>query len=139
MVKDMSMQVTGLVINERHIAPLDATLENLLSQSQARCVLLINRDDGSLITSKGFVQSLDTTSLAALAAAAFASSREIARLIGETEFSVLFHQGEREHIHVTIAGPHALLMTLYDDLTTIGLVRICAREAGNRIDQVFSH
>jgi len=130
--------LTGLVIGAQDLPRLEGALDGLLQQSQARCALLINRDDGSLITARGFVHSLDTTSLAALAAGAFASAREIARLIGEPEFSVLFHQGQREHIHVNLAGEHALVMVLFDDLTTVGLVRLCAREAAAKIADVLS-
>jgi len=125
----MSEMWTDLVIREEDLVDLDRALQHMLRQSLAKCVLLINRDDGSLITSQGFLEDLDTISLAALAAGAFASAREIARLVGEPEFSVLFHQGEREHVHVNLAGSHGLLMTLFDDRTTVGLVRICAREA----------
>ena len=72
------------------------------------------------------------------AAGTFASAREIARLIGEPEFSVLFHQGQREHVHVNLAGPHGLLMTLFDDTTTVGLVRLCARWACASIQRVLA-
>ena len=70
----------------------------LVSQSLATCALVISRNDGSLITVHGVLEGLDTVSLAALAAGSFASAREIACLVGEPEFSVLFHQGEHEHV-----------------------------------------
>ena len=118
-----------LVIREADVAEFDQALQNLLRLSLAKCALLINRNDGSLITTQGYLDDMDTSSLGALAAGAFASAREIARLVGESEFSVLFHQGQREHVHVNLAGQHGLLMTLFDDRTTVGLVRLCAREA----------
>ena len=129
---------TNLVIREEALPELERALDDMLQRCQAECALLISRDDGSLITARGFVRSLDTTSLAALAAGAFASAREIARLIGEPEFSVLFHQGRREHIHVGLAGGQALLMVLFNDLTTVGLVRLCGRECGAKIEQILS-
>ncbi len=128
----------SLVIQEGAHEKLEGALDEMLEQSRAESALLISRDDGSLISARGFVSSLDTTSLAALAAAAFASGRELARLIGETEFSVLFHQGKREHIHVNLAGDHVLLMVLFNDLTTVGMVRICARECATRIEKILS-
>jgi predicted regulator of Ras-like GTPase activity (Roadblock/LC7/MglB family) len=131
-------QVADLIIREEDLVILDRVLQHTLRQSLAKCVLLINRNDGSLITSQGFLEDLDTISLGALAAGAFASAREIARLVGEPEFSVLFHQGEREHVHVNLAGHHGLLMTLFDDRTTVGLVRLCAREACAEIERVLT-
>ena len=130
-------QTADLVIHEEDVQRLDRALQRMLHQSLAKCVLLVNRNDGSLITSQGTLDDLDTVSLGALAAGAFASAREIARLVGEPEFSVLFHQGEREHVHVNLAGSNGLLMTLFDDRTTVGLIRICAREACEEIRGVL--
>lgn len=131
-------QTADLVITEADAAQFDRALQTMLRDSRARGVILINRDDGSVLSAHGFLESLDTTSLGALAAGAFASAREIARLIGEPEFSVLFHQGRHEHVHVNLAGSHGLLMTLFDDNTTVGLVRLCARRACSAVDRVFS-
>ena len=131
-------QVADLVIREEDLVIYDQVLQRMLRQSLSKCVLLINRNDGSLITSQGFLEDLDTISLGALAAGAFASAREIARLVGEAEFSVLFHQGEREHVHVNLAGNQGLLMTLFDDRTTVGLVRLCAREACAQIERMLA-
>jgi predicted regulator of Ras-like GTPase activity (Roadblock/LC7/MglB family) len=132
------IEATGLVITEAQLADIDAALDEMLTGAKASSVLLINSDDGSLITARGVSEELDTTSLAALAAGAFASTREIARLIGEPEFTVLFHQGRRAHVHVNLAGDRGLLMTLFADDTTVGLVRLCARKTCARINHLLS-
>lgn len=132
------IQETGLVITEHCLSELEVVLEEMLAGSKATCVLLINSNDGSPLTSRGSTSDLDTTSLAALAAGAFASTREIALLVGEPEFTVLFHQGKRHHLHVNLAGEHGLLMTLFSDDTTVGLVRLCARKACARIELLLS-
>ena len=124
------------MIYENDQKEAEEALHFLLAESQAKCALLISRD-GSLICQQGETASLDTTSLAALAAGCFAATKEIARLIGEPEFSVLFHQGEHESIHVSLVGEEALLMMLFDDRTTIGLVRIMAKEASRRLSKIF--
>lgn len=131
-------ETTDLIIREGDLARLDAALAKMLQDARARCVILINRDDGSVLAAQGLLDSLDTMSLGALAAGAFASAREIARLIGEPEFSVLFHQGKREHVHVNLAGDHGLLMALFDDSTTVGLVRLCARRACDAVARVLT-
>ena len=131
-------QTMGLIIQIEDLAELEEVLKEMLRGSQAQCVLLINQDDGSLIGLQGDTTALDTTSLAALAAGAFASAGEIARLIGEPEFDVLYHQGRRRHVHVNLAGKHGLLMTIFDDNTTVGLVRLCARKAAVRVKIVLS-
>jgi len=129
---------TDLVITANDLAEWEGALQEMLRSSGARCVLLVNRDDGSVLASEGFVDALDRTSLGALAAGAFASAREIAHLVGEEEFSVLFHQGKRYHIHVNVAGERGLVMTIFDDGTTVGLVRLCARKASLCIGRALS-
>jgi predicted regulator of Ras-like GTPase activity (Roadblock/LC7/MglB family) len=132
------IETTGLVITEAQLADIESALDEMLTGAKASSVLLVNSDDGSLLAVRGLTEELDTTSLAALAAGAFASTREIARLIGEPEFTVLFHQGKRSHVHVNLAGDRGLLMTLFGDETTVGLVRLCARKACLRVEHAMS-
>jgi predicted regulator of Ras-like GTPase activity (Roadblock/LC7/MglB family) len=98
--------------------------------------LLVDKD-GHLITRQGFTHSLDTTALAALLAGSFASTKEIARLVGEPEFSVLFHQGKKDHIHMSIVGDRSILVVIFDDRTTIGMVRLYAKETAAELARVF--
>ena len=121
---------------EEDIEQLDAILARFLEASQSKCALLVDKD-GHLVTKKGFTQAFDTMSLAALVAGAFASTREVARLLGETEFSVMFHQGRNEHIHITLVTERALLVIVFDDRTTIGMVRLYAEDLGKRVAGIF--
>jgi len=127
----------SLIIYQAEIEKINLTLKRLLKGSEAKCALLVDKD-GHLVTRQGFTQSLDTTSLAALLAGSFASTREIARLVGEPEFSVLFHQGKRDHIHMSLVGDRSILVVVFDDRTTIGMVRLYAKEAASELEQVFN-
>jgi predicted regulator of Ras-like GTPase activity (Roadblock/LC7/MglB family) len=126
-----------LVIYEEQIERIEEALRKLIKDAQAKCVLLVDKD-GHLITRQGFTQSLDTTALAALLAGSFASTREIARLVGEPEFSVLFHQGKKDHIHITLVGERTILAVIFDDRTTIGMVRLYAKEASEDLQRILS-
>ncbi len=131
------MKQDDLVIYEEQIEQIEKTLRRLIKDAQAKCVLLVDKD-GHLITRQGFTQSLDTTALAALLAGSFASTREIARLVGEPEFSVLFHQGKKDHIHISLVGERTILAVIFDDRTTIGMVRLYAKEVSESLNQVLS-
>ncbi len=131
------MRQGDLVIYEEQIGKIEKALGRLIRDAQAKCVLLVDKD-GHLITRQGFTQSLDTTALAALLAGSFASTREIARLVGEPEFSVLFHQGKKDHIHITLVGERTILAVIFDDRTTIGMVRLYAKEASENLEKIFS-
>ncbi|MHC4884986.1 MAG: roadblock/LC7 domain-containing protein [Planctomycetota bacterium] len=133
---EATMRRNRLVFYEQDIEEINASLDKFLEASQARCVLLVDLE-GHLVTSKGFIEGLDTTSIAALVAGSFASTREVARKLGETEFSVLFHQGANESIHVTLVSDRALAVILFDDRTTIGMVRLYAQQVADDLTTIF--
>ena len=130
------MSDDSLIIYEEEIATIDKLLKTMLKGAEAKCALLVDKD-GHLITRQGFTHSLDTTALAALLAGSFASTKEIAKLVGEPEFSVLFHQGKKDHIHMSIVGERSILVVIFDDRTTIGMVRLYAKETAKELAGVF--
>lgn len=130
------MPDNSLIIYEEEIKQIDAIVSKMLKGCEAKCALLVDKD-GHLITRQGFTHSLDTTALAALLAGSFASTKEIARLVGEPEFSVLFHQGKKDHIHMSIVGERSILVVVFDDRTTIGMVRLYAKETALELAEVF--
>jgi len=126
----------NLIIYEEEIEKIDVILGKMLKGAEAKCALLVDKD-GHLITRQGFTHSLDTTALAALLAGSFASTKEIARLVGESEFSVLFHQGKKDHIHMSLVGDRSIMVVIFDDRTTIGMVRLYAKEAATELSNIF--
>jgi predicted regulator of Ras-like GTPase activity (Roadblock/LC7/MglB family) len=126
------------VLYEEEIEQIDRVLTRLIKEAEAKCALLVDKD-GHLITRQGFTHTLDTTALAALLAGSFASTREIARLVGEPEFSVLFHQGKRDHIHISLIGERTILVVIFDDRTTIGMVRLYAKEVSEELLEFLSN
>ncbi len=130
------MTEDSLILYEEEINRIDGIISKLLKGAEAKCSLLVDKD-GHLITRQGFTSSLDTTALAALLAGSFASTKEIAKLVGEPEFSVLFHQGKKDHIHMSLVGERSILAVVFDDRTTIGMVRLCAKEAADKLAEVF--
>jgi predicted regulator of Ras-like GTPase activity (Roadblock/LC7/MglB family) len=125
-----------LIIYEEEINKIETLLTKMLKGAEAKCALLVDKD-GHLITRQGFTHSLDTTALSALLAGSFASTREIARLVGESEFSVLFHQGKKDHIHMSLVGERSILVVVFDDRTTIGMVRLYAKETAVELAKIF--
>jgi predicted regulator of Ras-like GTPase activity (Roadblock/LC7/MglB family) len=121
---------------EKDVLHISMILNGFLKETDAKTCLVIDRA-GSPICVEGDSSSLDTISLSALAAGAFASTREIAHLLGESEFTVLYHQGKKGHIHVSYVDAETLMLTIFDNNTTIGLVRLCSRETEEKIAKVM--
>jgi len=121
---------------EEDIEEIDSILMDFLDAAQAKCILVVDRE-GHLVTKKGFTRSFDTTSLSALVAASFASTKAMAEVLGETQFLVLSHQGTTEHIHIALASGRALLVIVFDDRTTLGMVRLHASEVTSRVAEAL--
>ncbi len=125
------------VIYKGQFERIGGVLRKLLRESEAKCSLLVDKD-GHLIAKQGFTHSLDTTGLAALLAGSFASTKEMAKLLGESEFSVLFHEGKRDNIHVSLVGQRSILGVVFDDRTTVGMVRLYVREAERELEEILT-
>jgi predicted regulator of Ras-like GTPase activity (Roadblock/LC7/MglB family) len=130
------MRRARMIFYEEDVARIDGVLDEFLSASQARAVLLVD-SEGHLVTRKGMTSSFDTDSLAALVAGSFASTRELARILGEAEFSVIFHQGKNENIQISMVSERALLVIIFDDRTTVGMVRIYCQELTQQLGAIF--
>jgi predicted regulator of Ras-like GTPase activity (Roadblock/LC7/MglB family) len=126
----------GVVLLEEDALQISQILNGFLRETDAKSCLVIDRG-GQLIAVEGNSSGLDTMSLSALAAGAFASAKEIARLVGETEFTVLYHQGKKGHIHVSHVDDNTLMMAIFDDTTTVGIVRLYSRETEEKIAEVM--
>jgi len=101
-------------------------MERLLQESGAHSALLVDRG-GQLLVQAGDRPAFDATTFATLTAADFSANDQLARLLGETDFTSLFHQGERESMLVSDIARRAILVVLFDSRTTLGLVRLRLR------------
>ena len=61
----------------------------------------------------------------------------MAKLLGEDEFSVPFHQGKKDSVQLSLIGERTLLATIFDERTTIGMVRLYAKEASSKLTGIF--
>jgi predicted regulator of Ras-like GTPase activity (Roadblock/LC7/MglB family) len=131
------MKAHGMVIQERDAAGINEVLGRFLREAGAAEALLIDRG-GRLLAMDGVSRALDTVSISALAAAAFSSTCAMAQLLGETEFTVLFHQGNKESMHVSTVDDQAILLAIFGERTTVGMVRLFAKEAATAIGQILT-
>lgn len=113
----------NIVITDKDMKKIDYFLNKMLSSSMAHSVLLIDRS-GQLIAHHGNTPELDIVSLSALTAANFGATAEIARILGEEEFTLLFHKGKNENVYFSAVGEHVIMVTLFDDQTSLGLIRL---------------
>jgi predicted regulator of Ras-like GTPase activity (Roadblock/LC7/MglB family) len=133
---DASIRENRLVFYRDDMKAIDGILEEFLRLSNARCALLVDKG-GHMITQSGTTKSIDTDTISALVAGSFAATKEMARVLGEEEFTVLFHQGVRDNIQLALVGDRTLFTVIFDDTTTIGMVRLYANETSKKLEEVF--
>ena len=115
---------------------VDRLLRSFLAESEARAALLVERT-GQLIGSAGECAHLDLPAFASLAAADFSANDQLAAMLGEQEFSSLYHQGERESLYLVDVARRVILVVLFDQRATLGMIRIRVRGVVRELAALF--
>lgn len=126
----------GLVLYEEDSKLIDKELQKLNQLSRAKVAFLVDKD-GQLISCVGETSGIDTTSLASLTAGNIAATGGMAKLLGEKEFSILFHEGEKDNIHISLVGQRAILVVIFDDRSSLGLIRLRVKRSVSALTQIF--
>jgi predicted regulator of Ras-like GTPase activity (Roadblock/LC7/MglB family) len=124
------------VMFEEEFARINAICERLRSEANAQVVFIVDKN-GQLIAASGDTEHLDTTSLASLTAGNVAATGGIAKLLKEKEFATQFHEGEKANIHIQIVGQRVILVVIFDQRSSLGLVRLRVRKASEELNRVF--
>lgn len=130
------MMGSDLVMYEEAFRKINAELQKLHKQSNLKVVFLSDKN-GQLIASAGETHDIDTTSLASLTAENIAATGGIARLLGEKEFTILFHEGEKDNIHISLIGQRVILVVIFDQRSSLGLVRLRVKKASETLVRIF--
>jgi predicted regulator of Ras-like GTPase activity (Roadblock/LC7/MglB family) len=122
---------------EEEFERIKQLLNTLRMDASAKIVFLVDKN-GQQIAGAGEVNLVDSTSLASLTAGNVAATDGLARLIGEKEFSILFHEGRKDNIHISIVGQRLILVVIFDERSSLGLVRLRVRKASSDIERVLN-
>lgn len=127
---------SSLVMYDEEYQRIMVLIEKLQRESNSKVIFLVDKN-GQLIAATGETEHLDTTSLASLTAGNIAATGGLAKLIGEKEFSILFHEGEKDNIHISIIGGRVILVVIFDERSSLGLVRLRVKKASEELGSVF--
>ena len=130
------MASPDLVMYEEEYQQIKDTLQRLQVDANAKIVFLVDKN-GQQIAVHGDMRGVDTTSLASLTAGNVAATDGLAKLIGEKEFSILFHEGEQDNIHISIVAQRVILVVIFDDRSSLGLVRLRVKKASAELEKIF--
>jgi len=127
----------NIIIYESDKTKLEAILTGFIEQSSARLAMIVD-NGGMILTRKGDFNGIDIQPLAALTAGSYASTQALAKVIGETEFTGVTHQGKRNSMFISMVAKFGLLVVVFDANSTIGMVRLSARETIKKLEPVIA-
>ncbi|HAD04292.1 MAG: dynein regulation protein LC7 [Desulfuromonadales bacterium GWD2_61_12] len=127
---------SNFVMYDEEFKRINTVIEKLLREANSKVIFLVDKN-GQLITAVGETEHLDTTSLASLTAGNIAATGGLAKLIGEKEFSILFHEGEKDNLHISIVASRVILVVIFDSRSSLGLVRLRVKKASDELTVIF--
>ena len=125
------------VLFEEEFTQLVAVCASLRDSASAKAVFLIDKN-GQLLASSGDTKDLDTTSLATLTAGNMAATDGLAQVLGEKGFGIQFHEGENENVHISVVDTRMILVVLFDQRSSLGLVRLRVKQATEELGRVLA-
>jgi predicted regulator of Ras-like GTPase activity (Roadblock/LC7/MglB family) len=130
------MRDTQLVMYDEDFRRVLSVIQRLVRDANAKGVFVVDRN-GQLIGEAGEMRGIDTTSLASLTAGCIAATGGLAKIVGEEDFPVHFHQGQRDNLHITLVSSRIILVVIFDDRSSLGLVRLRVKKAGAELARIF--
>lgn len=124
-------------LSQDQLEQIEALLQNDLIGIGVHSVLLIDMAGNIIAKSDNGECGHDLYSLAALASANFAAVDTMAKIVGENEFSLLFHKGEKESIHFSRVYEDFLLIAIFGPEVALGLLRLRVADVVERIKSIW--
>lgn len=128
----------SLILTKSDVAEIEEIIQKELLDSGAGHVLIVDMA-GNLILERGSLDVDDAMALAVLSAANFAATAQIAKLLGEEDFTLLFHKGDKKNMHFSRLGKDHIILTLFDDGVSLGLIRLKTNNVTGRVLAVLSN
>ena len=124
-------------LGQEQLDGMEEILQQDLIDVGVRCVFLIDMA-GNIIANRDNGESQhDVYSLAALAAGNFGAVSAMAKIIGEGEFSLLFHKGKKENIHFNKIATEFLMITIFSNDISLGFLRLKVNESVEKIKNIL--
>ena len=124
------------ILTQNQLDCIDKAISENLVATGITYVVLIDMAGNTITKHATGDCILDTMAFSALAAGNFAAVDAMAKLVGETEFSLLFHKGEKSSIHFSKVNDAFLLITMFDKDISLGLVRLKVASTIDRINAI---
>jgi predicted regulator of Ras-like GTPase activity (Roadblock/LC7/MglB family) len=126
-----------MMFNKSQLKAIDKVISTDLIDAGIDYVIFMDMAGNTIAKHDNGKNNLDSVAFAALAAGNFAAVDAMAKLVGESEFSLLFHKGKKSSIHFSKVNDDTLLITMFTKDISLGLVRLKVSEAINQINKIL--
>ncbi len=126
------------MFNQSQLDAIDHIIQANLIDSGLDNVIFIDMAGNTIAKHDNGKTHLDSIAFAALAAGNFATVDAMAKLVGETEFSLLFHKGEKSSIHFSKVTDDTLLIGMFNKDISLGIVRLKVAETIDGIKKILA-
>ncbi len=127
------------MFNQNQLNAIDELIKENLISAGLDDVIYIDMAGNTIAKHDNGESQLDATAFAALAAGNFAAVDAMAKLVGESEFSLLFHKGEKSSIHFSKVNEETLLIAMFKQEISLGLVRLKVEETIKQINTILAN
>ena len=131
------MPLNETVMYEEQLNKIRHVLGRLQKDANASAAFLVDRNGQQVAAVGENLDQTDSTALASLTAGNVASTDALAKLIGEKEFYSLVHEGETKNLHLSLVDGRIILVVLFDERSSLGLVRLRVRTTTSELTPIF--
>ncbi len=124
------------MLEERQLEAIDNSIHGNLIKAGVKYVILMDMAGNTIAKQDNGKCDLDSLAFSALAAGNFAAVDAMAKLVGESEFSLLFHKGEKASIHFSRVNEEYLLITMFGKELSLGLLRLKVADTITAIQEI---
>ncbi|MHC4455592.1 MAG: roadblock/LC7 domain-containing protein [Planctomycetota bacterium] len=125
------------IIGDEQVEKTEHILEKDLITSGVNTAVVVDMAGHVIANSNKEDCKHDVYSLAALATGNFGAVAAMAKLVGEEEFSLLFHKGKEENLHFAKINNRLLLITTFGSEISLGLLRMKIDESIKKIKSLW--
>jgi predicted regulator of Ras-like GTPase activity (Roadblock/LC7/MglB family) len=124
-------------LESKQLEAIEDLLQHDLIDMGVTCVILIDMAGNIIANLDSGDRKHDIYSLAALAAGNFGAVSAMAKIIGEEEFSLLFHKGKKENIHFSRVAEDFLMVSIFGNDVSLGFLRLKVAETIKAIRNIL--
>lgn len=133
-----ALRLRRLVFYAADTDRINAALLAFVKKTGAQSVMVIDRE-GHMVARQGFRQNeSDSQSLAALVAGSFATTSQVAKMLGDSDFRVLSQVGSEFSLSVNLLGERTLQVAVFSSQVKPGMIQVHCTELSRQLEAVLA-